>query len=131
MKTLILALVISILTLVPPSLNLKYSSFTLSGITLAESMRTVIIKHQKVQGKNVLRVKQGDTIVLRWQTDEKVDIHLHGYDIAKTVMPDKPINMKLTATATGRFPVTSHGFGGAKDHSHGKGALFYIEVYPR
>ena len=101
------------------------------GIAWAQNAQMITIHHRKVQGKKVLRVKQGDQVELKWQTDEKVDLHLHGYDIEKTATPGKPVIMKFTAKATGRFPVTSHGFGGAKGHSHGSGALFYLEVHPK
>ena len=92
---------------------------------------TITISHRKVQGKKTLRVTQGDQVELKWTTDEKVKLHLHGYDIEQTAVPGKTLTIKFKARATGRFPVTSHGFGGGKGHSHGSGALFYIEVYPK
>jgi len=113
--------------LISPSANFS----PLIGIAWAQNAQLISIKHRKVHGKNVLRVKQGDAVELKWQTDETVKLHLHGYDIEKTAVPGKPALMKFIAKATGRFPVTSHGFGGAKDHSHGKGALFYLEVHPK
>ncbi|MGH8496562.1 MAG: hypothetical protein ACREVN_10560 [Gammaproteobacteria bacterium] len=74
----------------------------------------------------VVRVTQGDRLELVWTTDETVQLHLHGYDIELEVTPDVPAVMSLTAHATGRFPVTSHGFGGG----HGHDTLLYLEVYP-
>tara|TARA_B100000315_G_scaffold22788_2_gene19763 strand:+ start:198 stop:587 length:390 start_codon:yes stop_codon:yes gene_type:complete len=95
------------------------------------SVHTITISHRKVQGKQTIRFKQGDQVELKWRTDEKVKLHLHGYDIEKTVTPGETLTMKFYAKATGRFPVTSHGFGEKKGHSHGTGALFYIEVHPK
>ena len=95
------------------------------------SAHTITISHRQVQGKKTLRVTQGDQVELKWQTDEKVKLHLHGYDIEQTAVPGKTLTMKFKAKATGRFPVTSHGFGGQKGHSHGHAALFYIEVHPK
>ena len=92
---------------------------------------TVHIAKRQVTGKNTFRATQGDQISLQWKTDEKVDLHLHGYDIELTATPGTPALMNFIAKATGRFPVTSHGFGGTKGHSHGSGALFYIEVHPK
>jgi heme/copper-type cytochrome/quinol oxidase subunit 2 len=89
------------------------------------------ITKRHVVGKKTIRVTQGDVISLRWDTDEKVALHLHGYDIEQTALPGKSVTMKFTAKATGRFPVTSHGFGGEQGHSHGSGALFYLEVHPK
>jgi hypothetical protein len=36
--------------------------------------------------------------------------------------------MVIEAYATGRFPITSHGWG---EGGHGHDALTYLEVYPR
>ncbi|MBT3916355.1 MAG: hypothetical protein HN731_14850 [Rhodospirillaceae bacterium] len=109
------------------------SIFNLAGSAWAQnaSAHSITISHRKVQGKNTLQVTQGDQVELKWQTDEIVKLHLHGYDIEQTVTPGKTRTMKFKAKATGRFPVTSHGFGGGKGHSHGSGALFYIEVHPK
>ena len=99
----------------------------------AESAKTFSVKINKRQvvGKKKLRISQGDQITLLWQTDENVELHLHGYNIKKKVVIDKITPMHIKAHATGRFPVTSHGFSDEKTHTHGKGALFYIEVHPK
>lgn len=88
---------------------------------------TVEIKKRKIVGARTIRVKQGDQVRLNWKTDEKAELHLHGYDIETNVAPGKPSSMSFTAKATGRFPVTSHGFG----DGHGHSALIYIEVLPK
>ena len=83
---------------------------------------------------NVVRVVKGDSVTLRWQTDEKVALHIHGYDIMLDAEPGRVAEMHFEAKVSGRFPVTSHGFGDddGEGHSHGHGddALLYIEVYP-
>ena len=89
------------------------------------------ITNRHVIGKKKIRVFQGDQIILLWRTDEDVELHLHGYDIKIKIVTGKAIPMLINARATGRFPVTSHGFSGEKVHTHAKGALFYIEVHPR
>lgn len=81
-----------------------------------------------VEGKT-LRLTQGETVELIWTSDEAGELHLHGYDIAFDVSPDGPAVVRLDAHATGRFPVTSHGFSGEQGHGHT--ALLYIEVHPR
>jgi hypothetical protein len=87
------------------------------------------IKQREVQiESNVLRVTQGETIELVWTSDEAGSLHLHGYDIEFEVGPDGPETISFIANATGRFPVTSHGFG--SDSSHGHQAILYFEVYP-
>ncbi len=91
---------------------------------------TVKIEKRKVVGERVIRVKQGDEVTIRFNTDEIVELHLHGYDIEQEAKPGSGATMSFNARATGRFPVTSHGFGG-HSHGHGESALFYIEVHPR
>jgi hypothetical protein len=91
------------------------------------------IRARKVVGTaRTLRVKQGETALLRWTTDEAVVLHLHGYDIETRVKPGIVAELTFKAHATGRFPVTSHGYG---EHAHAGGhsetALVYIEVLPR
>ena len=88
---------------------------------------SVEIKKRKIVGARTIRVKQGDQVQLNWKTDEAAELHLHGYNIETDVAPGKPASMTVTAKATGRFPVTSHGFG----DGHGHSALIYIEVLPK
>lgn len=93
----------------------------------------IAIKDRKVVGSNVARVTEGQSVELHWTTDETVELHLHGYDIEATVKPGASATMSFKAHATGRYPVTSHGFGDS--HSHGGGhseqTLFYVEVHPK
>jgi hypothetical protein len=89
----------------------------------------LVIHDRELTGdQRTLRVDQGDFVELTWVSDEAGELHLHGYDIAFEVSPAKPTVVAFEAHATGRFPVTSHGFG--DDTGHGHAALLYIEVYP-
>ena len=94
-----------------------------------QSTKTVdiTIKNGKVVGKQSVRVSRGDSVVLRWSSDQRLELHLHGYDVETTVNPGAPAEMKIRAHATGRFPVEIHGQGGS---GHGHKALFHLEVYP-
>ena len=90
----------------------------------------LIISERKVQREEkTIRVTQGESLELVWQSDESAELHLHGYDISFEVSPQAPVIVTLDAHATGRFPITSHGFGGQKGHGHE--ALLYLEVYPQ
>ena len=90
----------------------------------------LVISERKVQREEkTIRVTQGESIELVWQSDEAAELHLHGYDISFEVSPEGPAIVTFEAHATGRFPITSHGFGGEQGHGHE--ALLYIEVYPR
>ena len=75
--------------------------------------------------RNTVRVAQGDKVELRWTSDRRIVLHLHGYDLEATVTPAAPARMTFTATIAGRFPVT--------EHAHGPGhhrAVLYLEVHP-
>jgi hypothetical protein len=81
-----------------------------------------------VTPKGAVRVSQNDVVELRWTSDERVRVHLHGYDRKLEVRPGEPAKMVIRARVAGRFPITSHGWG-AKGRGHH--ALTYLEVYPR
>jgi hypothetical protein len=87
-----------------------------------------IEKRKVVAPKRPIRVTQRDVVELRFSTDETVKLHLHGYDKELEVAPGKPAVMLLTVHATGRFPITSHGWGHG---GHGHHALTYLEVHPK
>jgi hypothetical protein len=73
----------------------------------------------------IVRVKQGDVVTLRWSTDQPGELHIHGYDIERTLTPGTITEVTITARATGRFPMHLHG------PTHDEATLGYFEVYPR
>jgi hypothetical protein len=77
----------------------------------------------------LIRVKQGDVVKLRWSADRRTEIHLHGYDVTKTVEPGAMTELTFTARAAGRFTVEPHVAKQSGGHSHGS-VLVTIEVYP-
>ena len=78
----------------------------------------------------LIRVKQGDIVRLRWNSDRPIALHLHGYDIERKVEAGAVAEMTFTARAAGRFSVEEHQplTGGA--HAHGA-PIVQIEVLPR
>jgi hypothetical protein len=84
------------------------------------------VQNGKVAGADTQRVKQGEWVLLRWSADAELNLHLEGYDIEMQVSPRSGAAMQFVADLPGRFPVEQHGDGGA----HGRGAVFYLEVYP-
>jgi hypothetical protein len=105
--------------------------FTAAGAGAAELTFVLPIEKGRLPGNmRLIRVKQGDTVKLQWSTDQRIVLHLHGYDIAKEVVPGAVTEMIFVARATGRFPVAPHlekeSSGG---HVHGD-AIVTIEVYP-
>jgi hypothetical protein len=88
------------------------------------------LEHGKVNVKDkTIRVGQGDVVELRWSSDVKHILHLHGYDIETEVRPGSPVTMRFVAFATGRFPVEIHG--DSRGSSHGEAVLLYLEVRPK
>jgi hypothetical protein len=79
----------------------------------------------------LVRVKEGDSVKLRWVSDRPIVLHLHGYDIERKVEPGSVAEMAFVARATGRFPVEEHKTDAKGGHSHGEAALVHIEVLPK
>ena len=77
-------------------------------------------------GPSVVRVLQGDLVILRWTTDRAVELHLHGYDVSVRATPAAPAEMRLEAHATGRFAVAAHDE--ARDVER---TILHLEVHPR
>ena len=101
------------------------------GAQAAELTFTLRIDNGRVPtNMRLIRVKQGDVVTLRWSADRRTAIHLHGYDIEKTIEPGAVTDLTFTARTAGRFTIEPHlarqPSGG---HSHGS-VLVTIEVYP-
>jgi len=76
------------------------------------------------KGDKTIRVRQGDNVTLSWTADRTTVVHLHGYDLERTIEPSAPAEMSFVARLTGRFPVETHA-------SMGHRVLLYVEVYPK
>jgi protein SCO1/2 len=101
---------------------------TLSPPKSEERAFDIKIERRKVVGDKTVRVRQGEQVSLRWTTDETVTVHLHGYDIEKTVKPGESTVLSFKARASGRFPIEAHEFGSKKTKHI---TLLYLEVLPR
>ena len=75
-----------------------------------------------------IKVKQGDSVELKWTTDQPIRLHLHGYDMTIAVKPGEPTVMAINARIPGRFSAEK-----LQDkpsgHHHG-GKVLYFEVHP-
>lgn len=84
----------------------------------------VIEKRHVAIADEVIRVREGQRVELRWLSDEQATVHLHGYDIHASLKPNTQVVWNFEASATGRFPIEAHDFGGSDesvpldDHSH-------------
>ena len=59
-------------------------------------------------GVQSFKVKKGDEVTIVVSADAEDDIHLHGYDIEKSVEPGKPATYRFTANIEGIFEMESH-----------------------
>jgi hypothetical protein len=78
----------------------------------------------------IVRVKQDDTVRLRWTSDRLVALHLHGYDIERTVQPGAIAEMSFIARATGRFVIQRGVPTSGGGHTH-EAPIVTLEVLPR
>jgi hypothetical protein len=67
-----------------------------------------------------IRVKQGDMVTLKIDTEESGEFHLHGYDIEQDVYENEVGNLYFVADATGRFRITFHHKGEDEDGKEDK-----------
>ena len=74
-----------------------------------------------------LRVKQGDKVTLRIDTDDPGEFHLHGYDIERDVSPKRVVDLYFVAHAE------EANTGGEGEHKEKEEELTigFLEVRPR
>ena len=61
-----------------------------------------------VGGAKTIDVVSGDTVRIVVSADAPDDIHLHGYDIERSVEPGRPAHFRFKADAEGAFEIESH-----------------------
>lgn len=88
-----------------------------------------ITNQQVAKDMRVLHAKQDDSVRLQWTSDRPLKLHLHGYDIEKTVTPGQVTEFIFKAHASGRFPINVHANEPSQEHT--EDVLVYLEVYPR
>lgn len=100
----------------------------LAGLSNAEVPRKIFdlaLGGGKLQGADTVRVQRGDEVELRWTSDRRIALHLHGYDIEAVAAPGAPAVMAFRARIAGRFPVSAHAHGAGHERP-----LLYLEVHP-
>ena len=82
----------------------------------------VVVKQGRPQG-GIQRptVRKGEQVVLVVRSDAGEQVHLHGYDIERDLVPGKPLRIPFTANLPGRFELELH---------HPDALLAVIEVRP-
>jgi len=89
-----------------------------------------VVAHKPVGGARTERVHQGDTVVIRTQSDEPLSVHVHGYDVHGEVAPGSVASLSFVARWTGRFPVGAHPAKGSAAPHGPEPTLLYLEVLP-
>jgi hypothetical protein len=100
-------------------------AIALAGGALAQPriFELTIEKGRLPENQRLVRVRQGEEVILKWRADQAVALHLHGYDIEANVSPATWTEMRFTANATGRFPIELH----TQTHA----TIAHLEVHPR
>jgi hypothetical protein len=76
--------------------------------TEAEVARIRIEDGAVVGGAKTIDVVKGDTVRIVVSANAPDDIHLHGYDIERSVEPGQPARFRFKADAEGAFEIESH-----------------------
>lgn len=82
----------------------------------------VIRDGKRISGPESFRVRQGEQVTLRIESNASDELHLHGYDLKLAIRAGEPATLQFAASRSGRFGVELH------EHHTELGAL---EVYPQ
>lgn len=74
-----------------------------------------------VSGPEVVKVSQGNDVLITITSDQADELHLHGYDITVALKANTPATLSFTAKYPGRFGYELH-------HAHRE--IGAIEVHP-
>ena len=104
------------------------SSLAVAGLSLADDLtfHLVVEGGRTVGGAPTLRAVEGDTVEIVLESDDGLELHLHGYDLTVPLAPGEPASLAFAADRVGRFPAESHGHGDGHHET-----LFYLEIYPQ
>lgn len=64
-----------------------------------------------IGGPLEIRVKNGERIRFRVSSDSQDQVHVHGFNLEKAVVPGKSIRFSFSANIEGAFEVEMHGSG--------------------
>jgi len=102
---------------------------SLSAIARAEERHFDLALKAGALPKNLqtIKVNQGDSVELKWTSDQPIKMHLHGYDMEIAVKPGEPTVTAINAKIAGRFSVEKLAEKGGGHHHGGK--ILYFEVH--
>lgn len=82
----------------------------------------VVQKGAKRSGPDVMRVTEGDQVILKIVSDHADELHVHGYDLHAAIKAGTPAVLNFKASRSGRFTLELH---------HSNIELGALEVQPR
>jgi hypothetical protein len=82
----------------------------------------VIQDGKRISGPESFRVRQGEQVTLRIESNANDELHLHGYDLKLAIKAGEPATLQFAASHSGRFGIELH-----KHHTE----LGALEVYPQ
>ena len=115
---------------------------------LNKEFKIQIIKGEITNNLEKIKVNKGENVKFLFSTDSYLTVHLHGYDIEKSISSEETTIMEFKADATGRYRLTAHENMGSfhsshdlngehdevDDHKENEGhqetLLLILEVYP-
>jgi hypothetical protein len=89
-----------------------------------------IVARKPEGGVRTIQATRGETIVLKIRSDEKLSVHVHGYDVHQEVAPGSVANLSFVARWMGRFPVAAHLTDAGPGRHGAEPMLLYLEVRP-
>jgi hypothetical protein len=84
------------------------SSTGAAGTTPGQRIEISVVKGKISGASGRVQVAKGTSVTLVVTSDAADEVHLHGYDIEKELVPGKPTTVQFTATLTGVFEVELH-----------------------
>ena len=55
-----------------------------------------------------ISARKGDRVTLSIESDEPLEVHVHGYDVEREVEPGRAAELSFKADLTGRFEIENH-----------------------
>jgi hypothetical protein len=68
----------------------------------------IIVSDGEVSGPERIQLEQGQQLMLVVESDVADEVHVHGYDLLRSVAPGQPARIDFRAETTGRFEVELH-----------------------
>jgi hypothetical protein len=68
----------------------------------------ITVTDGEVSGPERVEIEQGQDVVLVVESDAADEVHVHGYDLLRSVAPGEPARLEFQAEMAGRFEMELH-----------------------